>query len=405
MRFCPRCGAAIVPDELAGGRVLAARGPQPAPSVPYPVTFEVEYPEQQSRWKTLLRIPLVIPVWLFSYLLVYVAFLALFPVWVAALLRGRMPRFLFDFLVATNRFFVRVQAYASLLTDVYPAFEGEYPVRYWVRYPQRISRWKLVFWKFATSIPHLIVLQVLLYAVFAVVAIGWLAIMFTGAFPRALHDFVVNVTRYQQRAYAYILSLRDEYPPYSLDRTAGRAGTRAYAISAVAGLAFGSAAVAGCVALIVVAPGQDRIVREVSYARVLEGQLGYGETQIEVGPALIELVDATDPADELVPLIQPAPGHRLVQFSLFVTSLSNSDEGLYLSGRDFDLTDAAGDDRDPALTLFDEQSLPVELSRGEMVIVDVVFALPLGVIPHELSFRPFFDFLFGADEAVYRFTP
>ena len=35
----------------------------------YPVTLEIDYPERQSRWKTLIRLLLVIPLFIFSYLL------------------------------------------------------------------------------------------------------------------------------------------------------------------------------------------------------------------------------------------------------------------------------------------------------------------------------------------------
>ena len=40
---------------------------------------------------------------------------------------------IFDYQVALGQFANRVFAYALLLTDQYPAFEGEYPVRYDVR--------------------------------------------------------------------------------------------------------------------------------------------------------------------------------------------------------------------------------------------------------------------------------
>ena len=66
----------------------------------YPVRLDVEYPGQQSRWKALFRLPLAIPVLLFAYTLQSGTVLA---IWVTILLRGRIPRWLFDFQVAVNR--------------------------------------------------------------------------------------------------------------------------------------------------------------------------------------------------------------------------------------------------------------------------------------------------------------
>jgi len=41
----------------------------PPPAERYPVRFDVAYPERLSRWKTFLRLPLLVPVLLFAYLI------------------------------------------------------------------------------------------------------------------------------------------------------------------------------------------------------------------------------------------------------------------------------------------------------------------------------------------------
>src|SRR3990167_8221284 len=128
-------------------------------SVLCPVRLDVEYPERQSRWKAPFRLPLGLPLLIFSYLLQGSVALA---IWAAILVRGRITRWLFDFQVAVNRWHARATGYFLLLTDAYPPFEGDYAIRYEVAYPGRVSRWRLVIWKFLTSIPRFLIFLCLL---------------------------------------------------------------------------------------------------------------------------------------------------------------------------------------------------------------------------------------------------
>ena len=201
----------------------------------YPVRFEVEYPEQVDRLSTAFRIVLFIPVAIFLALVGGGQFnfgsdgvgeattigLAgggiVLAIWAAVLVRQYVPHWLFDFQVALMRFGARAYGYLALLTDRFPAFEGEYPINFDVRYPDQLSRWKVAIWKIITSIPHIIILFFLFLAAFFVVVIAWFAILFTGRYPRGLHSFVAGVFRWELRVSAYIISLTDEYPPFSLD--------------------------------------------------------------------------------------------------------------------------------------------------------------------------------------------
>ncbi len=47
--------------------------------------------------------------------------------------------------------------------------------------------------------------------------ISWFAILFTGVYPASLADFGKGVFRWETRVAAYLLLLRDEYPPFSLN--------------------------------------------------------------------------------------------------------------------------------------------------------------------------------------------
>ena len=135
------------------------------------------------------------------------------------LFRLRYPRWWFDFARELTRFGARVGAYLALLTDRYPSTVEEQTVHLEIDYPnveQDLNRW-LPLVKWLLAIPHYIVLAVLLVVAIVVVVIAWLAILFTGRYPRGLFNYVVGVGRWSLRveAYAFLL-VTDRYPPFSL---------------------------------------------------------------------------------------------------------------------------------------------------------------------------------------------
>jgi hypothetical protein len=89
----------------------------------YPLMLEVEHREDLSRWRIFLKWLLAIPHVLVLAVLVLAASIAVFIAFFAILFTGRYPRSLFDFVVGTGRWAVRVNAYAFwLMTDRYPPF-------------------------------------------------------------------------------------------------------------------------------------------------------------------------------------------------------------------------------------------------------------------------------------------
>ena len=159
--------------------------------------------------------------------------------WFAIVLTGRYPRALFDFNVGVLRWNWRVGYYATaaLGTDRYPPFTlgpADYPADLDVPSPERLSRAKpLVKWLLA--IPHLAVLAAFfgtwnvtwtwgdldltppgLLGVLVLVAGFWL--LATDRYPRDVFALVVGVARWSLRVVAYVALMRDEYPPFRLDR-------------------------------------------------------------------------------------------------------------------------------------------------------------------------------------------
>ncbi|HVX82333.1 MAG: DUF4389 domain-containing protein [Devosia sp.] len=210
-----------------------------AEAVPYAARFDVDYPERLDRLTTFFRLIWALPI------LVILALLngpgtsrtvteagtviqsggggvtaGLFLATVLMILfRQRYPRWWFDFGLELARFGARVMAYLLLLTDRYPSTVEAQSVHLEVDYPDvehDLNRW-LPLVKWLLALPHYIVLVVLAVAVFVVTIIAWFAILFTGAYPRGLFDFVVGVGRWAYRVWAYAFFLvTDAYPPFSL---------------------------------------------------------------------------------------------------------------------------------------------------------------------------------------------
>ena len=184
----------------------------------YPLRYDVEYPEELSRWLIFVKWLLAFPHFIILYPLGIASSVVGFIAFFAILFTKRYPQGLFDFVVNVNRWGANVGAYYGLFRDEYPPFSwelGQYAVTYEVDYPEELNRW-LPLIKWLLAIPHIIVLLFLFIAVYFAFIIAWFAILFTKRFPRGLFDFIVGVNRWNYRVGAYTALLRDEYPPFSL---------------------------------------------------------------------------------------------------------------------------------------------------------------------------------------------
>jgi hypothetical protein len=88
----------------------------------YPVTFDVEHPEELSRWLPLVKWLLAFPHYLVLFALFIGAFFALIVAWFAILFTKQMPEGIHSYLVGVLRYSMRVTAYTNLMRDEYPPF-------------------------------------------------------------------------------------------------------------------------------------------------------------------------------------------------------------------------------------------------------------------------------------------
>jgi hypothetical protein len=211
--------------------------PSPTAPAPHPVTFAVDYPDRDlNRVSTALRIFAAIPIaivlaavgggpggqWGHNGSEVAIGaggWLVLAPL-LMIVFRRRYPGWWFDWNLQLLRFGNRVGVYIALMDDRYPSTTDAQSVHLELPRPvdpdTNLHQW-LPLVKWFLAIPHYVVLFFLtIGAIFAVIG-AWVAILFTGRYPRGLFDFVEGVVRWHMRVvgYAFVL-VTDEYPPFRL---------------------------------------------------------------------------------------------------------------------------------------------------------------------------------------------
>jgi hypothetical protein len=233
----------------------SSSGPIGADAGPYPAALEASLDEPLSPALWLIKWFLAIPHFIVLGFLWAVFLVLCFLAWIAILSSGRYPRGIFEFNVGVIRWTWRViyYSYGVLGTDRYPPFtlaDVDYPARFSVTYPERLSRGLALIKWWLLAIPHYLIVGVLTSGLFywtteaanqathnpvfrigggligLLVLLAGAALLFTGRYPRGLFDLIMGLNRWIFRVVAYVTSMTDEYPPFRLDMGGGEPATR-----------------------------------------------------------------------------------------------------------------------------------------------------------------------------------
>lgn len=187
----------------------------------------MQHQESYSRGELLLRtflggLYMTIPhIFLMAFCLIWAGILS-FIAWWVVLFTGRYPQTFFEYQVNMMRWSVRLNARSMNLTDGYPAFfpsGTDDKTTFDIDYPESLSRGLLLartfFGVFYVLLPHGFILLFRGIAAMFLRFLAWWAILFTGSYPKAWHDFQVDTLRWGLRVNAYTSFLTDHYPPFS----------------------------------------------------------------------------------------------------------------------------------------------------------------------------------------------
>lgn len=191
--------------------------PEPAaavnPGADHPIQLVVEDDLKRSRLTVFFRLILAIPhfIWiaLWGIAVVFVAIVG----WFAALIKGRLPDGIHDFLARYQVYTTQFTAYSNLLANPYPKFNGRpgYPIDLQIARPAPQSRWKILF-RVILAVPAAILAWVFSQVLGIVAFLGWFACLVLGRMPKGMRDLGAYCLRYQEQTYCYVFLLTERYP-------------------------------------------------------------------------------------------------------------------------------------------------------------------------------------------------
>ena len=192
----------------------------------YPVNYEADFNPAPNRWTTFFRPLLAIP-WIIVALFWGILFLFthLFA-WVAIIITGRYPEWLYEFNSGVVRFGVADVGAGSTCRptsgprSASPTTRATRSGSTSPRGPSSQSRLK-AFFRLILALPMLIVSYAVNYMHLWVAVIAWLTIVFRGYQPQGVNNALTFVNSFYARLYGYVALLTDDYPPIGEEKANG----------------------------------------------------------------------------------------------------------------------------------------------------------------------------------------
>lgn len=193
----------------------------PSPGQDYLV---VDSPYEVANWRPLAHWAMFIPHAIILYALGVAQRAVFFVYWVIFVFTGNLNQNLYGFMVMIERYNTRAGGFLIGYTETYAPFdfamgaadnEAYPPIRLDLPEPQEdTSRWAALNWLLA--VPHYIVIALIAIAAVVALVIAWFAVLFTGAWPQGMRDFLVRFSNYYLRVWTYVSMADTAYPRFGL---------------------------------------------------------------------------------------------------------------------------------------------------------------------------------------------
>jgi hypothetical protein len=138
--------------------------------------------------------------------------------WLLLIFTGKLQPGLYGVMAMYERYNARAGGFLVGWSETYPPFEfttdtadnNSYPaVRLNLQSVPRSAALNVL-----KAIPHYIVLMIYFIGAALVAVAGWFAVLFTGAWPKSMRDFLVRVSNYQYRVWTYVTMVENDYPKF-----------------------------------------------------------------------------------------------------------------------------------------------------------------------------------------------
>ena len=189
----------------------------------YPIAYEADFNPEPNRWTTFFRPLLAIPWLIVAYVYMIAMVFTYIFAWVAVVILGRYPQWLYNFNAGVVRYLVRYYAWTYLQTDAWPPFgiahDPSYPIRVMIApAAERQSRLK-AFFRGILVLPMLIISYGVSFIHLGAALVAWLTIVFRGYLPEGVNGMLTFVNSFYARVFGYYAILTDDYPPVGIERT------------------------------------------------------------------------------------------------------------------------------------------------------------------------------------------